>query len=73
MVPVASWVRVWSMRMPISSPTAQRPSTRWLSRIFRVRLLPNSVPPMDADVPIPAWGGSSTYISLPTQGSPTIT
>src|SRR5208283_4792305 len=44
MVPVASWVRVWSMRIPISPPLFHSPSTRWASRIFRVRLLPMCPP-----------------------------
>ncbi len=35
-VPVASWVRVWSMRRAISRPGSGLPSTRWSSMILRV-------------------------------------
>ena len=34
MVPVASWVSVWSIRMPISWPGVISPSTRWTSISF---------------------------------------
>jgi len=42
MVPVASWVSVWSIRMPISPPATIRPATRWDSMSFPVRVLPIS-------------------------------
>src|SRR3989304_8352090 len=45
MVPVASWVRVWSTRIAISVPGASSPETRWSARILRVRFWPNSTPP----------------------------
>ncbi len=38
MVPVASWVRVWSIRSPISEPGTRSPVTRWAARIFWVML-----------------------------------
>jgi len=34
MVPVASCVSVWSMRMPISLPGSMRPETRCFSMSF---------------------------------------
>src|ERR671939_1340776 len=37
-VPVASWSSVWSIFSPIGSPGFSSPSTRWSSRIWRVRL-----------------------------------
>src|SRR5579875_2657343 len=41
MVPVASWVRVWSMRSPISDPGCPgSPSTRWASMSWRATLRP---------------------------------
>src|SRR3970040_3071794 len=45
MVPVASWVSVWSTRMAISVPGASARETRWSARILRVRFWPNSTPP----------------------------
>ena len=33
-VPVASWVRVWSIRSPISAPASSLPAARWAARIF---------------------------------------
>ena len=36
MVPVASWVSVWSIRSPISLPAVGSPSTRWSEISFRV-------------------------------------
>ena len=38
-VPVASWVRVWSMRIATSSPTTGFPATRWARRIFSVTFM----------------------------------
>ncbi len=39
MVPVASWVSVWSIRMAISSPAVSDPSTLWAANIFCVRFM----------------------------------
>src|SRR5262245_62110935 len=33
-VPVASWVRVWSIRRPISAPGTRAPCSRWLRMSF---------------------------------------
>ncbi|GFM31752.1 hypothetical protein DSM101010T_01170 [Desulfovibrio subterraneus] len=39
MVPVASCVRVWSMRRPISPPATISPETRWAAMIFCVTFM----------------------------------
>ncbi|OPZ66513.1 MAG: hypothetical protein BWY84_00155 [Candidatus Aerophobetes bacterium ADurb.Bin490] len=36
MVPVASWVKVWSIFIPISSPVLREPDTRCAENIFSV-------------------------------------
>ena len=41
-VPVASWVRVWSIRSAISAPGSIRPSTRWSSMSLCDTVLPMS-------------------------------
>ncbi len=33
-VPVASWVSVWSIRIPIGAPGSISPSTRWAAISF---------------------------------------
>ena len=42
MVPVASWVRVWSMRRAISLPGVMSPETRWSLMIFCAMVMPMS-------------------------------
>ena len=40
MVPVASWVRVWSMRRATSEPGSMLPLTRWAAMSFSVSVFP---------------------------------
>ena len=49
MVPVASWVRVWSIFRPMRSPLTSFPSTRWAERIFSVTVCPMLLTPSTAE------------------------
>ena len=44
MVPVASWVSVWSILMPTSFPFSGFPSVMWVVSIFSVTVFPIFIP-----------------------------
>jgi len=76
MVPVASWVRVWSIRMAMGSPGLIRPSTKCARMIFWTMFDPMAVSrvSLGEDVSIglqliPNTQADDTYHSLCPRGT----